>query len=254
VLAPEREQLILRLLQQDRFAAVADLAGLARASEATVRRDLARLERAGRLRRVRGGAELAAGGEDAAAQLPFESRKGLLSETKRRIARLAASLCREQDTIIIDGGSTTYHLAEFLLPMKLQILTNSFALAQALVGRSANTIILSGGVVHSDSQLVLDPFQEDIFRHYVAAKVFMGVYGIDEMGATNTDVQLINAERAMIERAKELIILADSSKFDRRGSLLLCGFDRINTVITDAGVPEGYRRLLESHGVHLLVA
>jgi DeoR family ulaG and ulaABCDEF operon transcriptional repressor len=254
VLAPERERLILRLLRQDRFATVAELADLARASEATVRRDLARLERGGSLRRVRGGAELAAGGEAETPQLPFESRKGMLSETKRGIARLAASLCREEDTIIIDGGSTTYHLAEFLLPMRLQILTNSFALAQALVGRSTNTVILGGGVVHPDSQLVLDPFQEDPFRHYVAAKVFMGVYGIDEMGATNTEVQLINAERAMIEHAKELIILADSSKFDRRGSLLLCGFDRIHTVITDAGVSEAHRRLLESHGVRLLVA
>ncbi len=253
MLAPERERLILRLLRQDRFATVSELAGLAGASEATVRRDLDRLERTGLLVRVRGGAELAAGAENTV-QLPFESRKGLMSETKRRIARLAASLCREGETIIIDGGSTTYHMAEFLLPMKLQILTNSFALAQALVGGSANTVILSGGVVHADSQLVLDPFQEDPFSHYLAAKVFMGVYGIDEMGATNTEVQLISAERAMIEHAKELIILADSSKFDRRGSLFLCGFERMRTVISDAGVTEAQRRLLESRGVKLLIA
>jgi DeoR family ulaG and ulaABCDEF operon transcriptional repressor len=253
VLAPERERLILRLLRQDRFATVSELAGLAEASEATVRRDLDRLERTGQLVRVRGGAELAAGAEEGTAQLPFESRIGLMGETKRRIAHLAASLCSEQDTVIIDGGSTTYHMAEFLLPMKLQILTNSFALAQALVGRSTNTVILSGGVVHADSQLVLDPFQEDPFRYYVAAKVFMGVYGIDEMGATNTEVQLIHAERAMIERAKELIILADSSKFGRRGSLFLCGFERIHTVISDAGVSEDQRRLLESRGVKLLI-
>jgi DeoR family ulaG and ulaABCDEF operon transcriptional repressor len=254
VLAPERERLILRLLRQDRFATVSELAGLAGASEATVRRDLDRLERTGQLVRVRGGAELAAGGAEATPQLPFESRIGLLSETKRHIARLAASLCSEQDTIIIDGGSTTYHMAEFLLPMKLQVLTNSFALALALVGRSANTVILSGGVVHADSQLVLDPFQEDPFRHYVAAKAFMGVYGIDEMGATNTEVQLIHAERAMIERAKELIILADSSKFGRRGSLFLCGFERIHTVISDAGISEDQRRLLASRGIKLLIA
>ena len=254
MLAPERERLILRLLRQDRFASVSELAGLAGSSEATVRRDLGRLERTGRLVRVRGGAELAAGAEGGAVQLPFESRKGLLSETKRRIARLAASLCREGETIIIDGGSTTYHMTEFLLPVKLQILTNSFALAQALVGSSANTVILSGGVVHADSQLVLDPFQEDPFRRYLAAKVFMGVYGIDEMGATNIEVQLISAERAMIEHAKELIILADSSKFDRRGSLFLCGFERMGTVISDAGVTEAQRRLLESRGVKLLIA
>lgn len=254
MLAPERERLILRLLRQDRFASVSELAGLAGASEATVRRDLDRLERTGRLVRVRGGAELAAGAAEGTVQLPFESRKGLLSETKRRIARLASSLCREGETIIIDGGSTTYHMTEFLLPMKLQILTNSFALAQVLVGGSANTVILSGGVVHADSQLVLDPFQEDPFSHYLAAKVFMGVYGIDEMGATNTEVQLISAERAMIEHAKELIILADSSKFDRRGSVFLCGFERMGMVISDAGVTEAQRRLLESRGVKLLIA
>ena len=267
MLRRERHALILRLLRQGRFAAVRDIAAVAQSSEATVRRDLAELEGRGLLRRVRGGAELAdpAGslgpaepsgprGEGAAArELPFEHRRGLLLENKRAIARRAVSLCEDGETVLIDGGSTTYQMTEFLRAARLQIITNSFAIAQALVGTSANTIVLSGGIIYPDSQLILDPFQDEAFRNYYAAKVFMGVYGIDEMGATNTDLLLIKTERAMIDHSRDLIILADSSKFNRRGALMLCGFERIRTLITDSGISEEQRRMVCSRGVELIV-
>jgi DeoR family ulaG and ulaABCDEF operon transcriptional repressor len=165
----------------------------------------------------------------------------------------AAALCTDGETVLIDGGSTTFQMAEFLRSARLQIITNSFAIAQSLAGHSGNTIILSGGILYPDSQLVLDPFQDEAFRNYYAAKVFMGVYGIDELGATNTDHLLIKTERAMIEHARELVVLADSSKWGRRGSLLLCGLEKIHTLITDGGVTEEQRELASSRGVRLLV-
>jgi DeoR family ulaG and ulaABCDEF operon transcriptional repressor len=256
MLEGERRALILRVLHQGRFVAVADLAALTKASAATVRRDLSRLEGDGLLRRVRGGAELAGGAEataTATVQLPFEYRKGIQLETKRAIARRAAALCADGETVLIDGGSTTFQMAEFLRSARLQIITNSFAIAQSLAGSSGNTIILSGGILYPDSQLVLDPFQDEAFRNYYAAKVFMGVYGIDELGATNTDHLLIKTERAMIDHARELVVLADSSKWGRRGSLLLCGLEKIHTLITDGGVTEEQRELASSRGVRLLI-
>jgi DeoR family ulaG and ulaABCDEF operon transcriptional repressor len=277
VLERERHELILRLLRQGRFAAVSEIASLVKASEATVRRDLARLEGDGLLRRVRGGAELSEpdgaaavpgsqpvgvprpgvdprGAPAAGRQLSFERRRGVLLEKKRAIARRAVSLCEDGETVFIDGGSTTFQMSEFLRATRLQIITNSFAMARALVGLSENTVVLAGGIIYPDSQLILDPFQEESFRNYYAAKVFMGVYGIDEMGATNTDPLLIRTERAMIDHGRELIILADSSKFNRRGSLMLCGFESIRTVITDGGIGEEQRRMLIAHGVELIVA
>jgi DeoR family ulaG and ulaABCDEF operon transcriptional repressor len=252
MLERERQELILRLLRQSRFATVTELVAASGASEATVRRDLGRLEQMGALRRIRGGAEAAEVRQ--APQQPFELRKGLLLEKKRAIGRRAAALCQDGETVFIDGGSTTYQMAEFLRSSRLQILTNSFAIAQVLIGCSANTVILAGGVVYPDSQLILDPFQEDAFRNYYASKVFMGLYGIDELGATNTDLLLIRTEKAMIDHARELVILADSSKIGRRGSLKLCAVEQIHTFITDGGIGEAQRQLLVSRGVRLLTA
>jgi DeoR family transcriptional regulator, ulaG and ulaABCDEF operon transcriptional repressor len=256
MLAAERDELILRVLREARYATVGRIAELTSTSEATIRRDLWRLEKSGQVHRVRGGARLAedAAGTGRPAELPFDDRTGILREAKRRIARAAAGLCAEGETILIDGGSTTFLMTEFLLAARLQVITNSFAIAASLVGRFAGTVILGGGIVYPESQLVLDPFGEEAFRNYTASKLFMGVYGIDETGATNTEALLIKTERAMIERARELVILADSSKFDRRGGLFLCGFDRICTVITDPGIPDRARELLASRGVKLVVA
>ncbi len=256
MLSAERHALLLRVLSQSRFASVGELAGIARSSEATIRRDLGRLEESGRVRRVRGGAELAAGEEtgEQPGELPFEYRKGIQLENKRLIARAAAALCTDGETVMIDGGSTTYQMTEFLRDLRLQVITNSFAIAHDLARGSRCTVILSGGVVHPDSQLVLDPFGEDMFANYAASRLFMGVYGIDETGATNTEALLIKTERAMIERARTLVVLADSSKFDRRGSLLLCGFEKINALITDDGIDARHKEMLASRGVQVIVA
>jgi DeoR family ulaG and ulaABCDEF operon transcriptional repressor len=254
MLAAERRELVLRLLRQDRFASVADIARLAHASLATVRRDLADLERRGLAVRVRGGTSTAPSAGAQPPQLPLEDRLAIGTEQKRRIARRAAELCRDGETVIVDGGSTTQQLAPFLREMRLRVITNSLSMACELASVPSCTVILGGGVVHPDSRLVLDPFCDDPFANYAASIAFMGVYGIDESGATNTDEALIRAERAMIGRASRLVILADSTKFDRRGSLWLCGFERVSVVVTDAGVPERYRGLLADRGVELLIA
>jgi DeoR family ulaG and ulaABCDEF operon transcriptional repressor len=256
MLERERQALILRVLRQGRFASVSDIASLARVSEATVRRDLSHLAGRGLLRRVRGGAELAdppPGAESSGTQLPFAYRQGLELEKKRSIARRAVSLCSEGDTVFIDGGSTTFQMAEFLRSTRLQIMTNSFAIAQALVGVSENTVVLSGGTIYPDSQLILDPFEEEAFRNYYATRAFMGVYGLDEMGATNTELLLIRTERAMIEHSRDLVVLADSSKFNRRGSLKLCGLERIRTLITDSGITPEQGEMVRSQSVELIV-
>ncbi len=250
--------MILRVLRRGRFATVTEISEAVRSSAATIRRDLARMEAAGLLRRVRGGAEIQAeegsAGTLGAEELPLEYRKGILLEKKRLIAKAAAAMCEDGETVMIDGGSTTYQMAEFLMDREIRIITNSFAIADVLVPRSRCTLILNGGVVRMDSQLVLDPFGSDMFANYSASKLFMGAFGIDETGATNNDSLLIKTERAMIERARHLVVLADSTKFDRRGSLFLCGFEKIHTIITDSGISEGHRALIAARGVRLVIA
>jgi len=256
MLSAERRESILQVLRRGRFASVAEITELLQCSEATIRRDLSRLESEGRLRRVRGGAasiETPVNTQEVTSQLPFEYRKGILLEKKRLIGRKAASLCSDGETVIIDGGSTTFQMVQYLRETRLKIVTNSFAIAEILVKHSNNTVILSGGIVYPESQLILDPFHDDTFKNYPATKVFMGVYGIDEMGATNADTHMIiRTERAMIDQGKQLIIVADSSKFNRRGNLFLCGFDRIDTIISDSGITAEQREMLHANGVELI--
>ncbi len=162
-------------------------------------------------------------------------------------------MCLRGETIIIDGGSTTYRMVEFLTPLKLKIITNSFAIAEYLVKHSENSVYLPGGIIFPESQLILDPFDEDMYRNFRASKVFMGVGGIGTQGVTNKAINLIRVERLMIDQADKLIILADSSKFETAGDLLLCGFDRIAVIITDSGIPEEAKGLLKAHDVEVVI-
>ncbi len=257
MLESERHHILLSLVGQYRFLTVHDLAERVHASLATVRRDLAKLDERGLIRRVRGGAELIepqpVGSGSHMPEASFESRLAMREEPKRRIAEAAVSLCEDGETIIVDGGTTTYYMAEFLLARHLQVLTNSLAMAELLVSKSDNSVCIPAGVVSRHSRLILNPFESDIFKDYTASKVFVGVNGIGPMGVTNTDMSLIRLERAMIERGRDLIVLADSTKFGQGGNLLLCGFDRVHTIITDSEVDRQARELVESEGVGLIV-
>jgi DeoR family ulaG and ulaABCDEF operon transcriptional repressor len=251
----ERQETVLRLVKQNRFLSIHDAARATGASQATVRRDFRKLEEAGYIHRVRGGVEITEKlkeKDEVFRELPFEYRKGIMLEHKRRIARHAASLCADGETIIIDGGSTTYQMAGYLAPLKLKIVTNSFAIAEHLIKHSESQVYLPGGIIFPESQLILDPFNEDVYKNFFASKVFMGVGGIGPAGATNRDINLIRVERLMIDHAEKLIILADSSKFRSPGDLLLCGFNRIDTIITDSGIDIRSREMVKEHGVELI--
>ena len=254
----EREEIIIRTVQRGLVVSVQELVSITGASEATIRRDLTKLEKLKQIKRTRGGAKLPDGMKPSIKQpqlkeTPFAYRKNVMDEKKRLIAKCAVSLCGEDETILIDGGTTTYNMVDFLMGSRLQIITNSFPMAEALVSTS-NKIILTGGILNPESLLVLDPEPESLISRYYASKLFLGIGGIDETGFTNSDLQVIQSERAMLKQSREIIVLADSSKFGKRGALLLCGFNKVHAVITDSGIPEEYKKLLSSHGIKVVIA
>jgi DeoR family ulaG and ulaABCDEF operon transcriptional repressor len=234
MLERERKDTIFRLLDLHGWASIHDVVEASGASEATIRRDFIDLEEAGRLRRVRGGVELVREKTSGSSRVepPLDHRVSVNSEKKRRIARQACSYVAAGETIIIDGGSTTFHMVEYLSSLSITVVTNSFAIASYLVKHSNCTVILPEGTVNPSSQLILSTLSADPFANYHAAIAFMGIEGITESTLTNSEPLLIQAERAMINHARELVILADETKFGAIGNLALCPVEKASRIVT----------------------
>jgi DeoR family ulaG and ulaABCDEF operon transcriptional repressor len=228
---------------------------LTEASEATIRRDIAALHMQKKLRRVRGGAEAISPPQFVGlAGRPFSLNETANMAQKRAIAREAVALCDDGDSIIVNGGTTTFQMVYPLATRRMQILTNSFPIAEHLLRHSKNTILLPGGTIYRQQMIVLSPFENDVTRNFYARRMFMGAQGLGHLGLMEADPLLIQAEQKLLNQADELVVLVDATKFERRSSLILCGLDRIATVITDDRVDDRAAAMLEAAGVRLLVA
>ena len=251
----ERHRLILSAVQDRPVATVPDLVTLTAASEATIRRDIATLHMQKKLRRVRGGAESIAPPQFVGlAGRPFSVNEGVRIAEKRAIARAAVDLCEDGEAVIINGGTTTFQMVHPLSAKRLQVFTNSFPIAEHLLKHSKNTVLLPGGAIYREQNIILSPFDDDGSRHFYARRMFMGCQGLAALGLMEGDPLLIQAEQKLIGQADELVVLADSTKFGRRSSLLLCPLSRIHTVITDDGISDRDARMLEAADIRLIVA
>ncbi len=250
----ERHELILRRVEDKPVATVAELVAATGASEATIRRDILALARKQRIRRVRGGAQsIHPAKTQGIAGRPFVLNMTVNIARKRAIARAAVDLCEDGDSIIINGGTTTFQMAEPLMSRKLDIMTNSFLIAEQLLRHSRNRITLPGGAIYREQNIILSPFENDVTRNFNAKRVFMGAQSVTRAGVTEADPLLIQAEQKLIGQGEELVLLVDSSKFRQRSSLILCPLSRVSLLITDSGLREDDREMIESAGVKLIV-
>jgi DeoR family ulaG and ulaABCDEF operon transcriptional repressor len=251
----ERHRVILAAVQTRSLATVADLVELTGTSEATIRRDIASLHVAGKLRRVRGGAEAVnPPSQGGLVGRPFSVNETINARLKRAIARAAVELCKDGEPIIINGGTTTFQMVHHLVNRRMQVFTNSFPIAEHLLHHSKNTVTVQGGTIYREQNIILSPFDNDVSRNFYARRMFMGCKGLGPHGLMEADPMLIQAELKLISQADELVVLADSSKFSGRSSLILCGLDRITTVVTDRGIRDEDRAMLETAGIGLIIA
>lgn len=251
----ERHGVILSAIEERPVATVTDLCDLTGASEATVRRDIATLHVQKKLRRVRGGAEAIAPPQFVGlAGRPFSVNETLRIREKQAIAKAAVELCDDGDPIIVNGGTTTFQMVHPLASRRMQVFTNSFPIAEHLLKHSRNTIMLSGGAIYREQNIILSPFENDVTRNFYARRMFMGAQGLGPMGLMEADPLLIQAEQKLIGQADELVVLVDSTKFERRSSLVLCPIDRITTVITDDGISDKAASMLDAADVTLVIA
>lgn len=258
--ATERERLILDLLQARGFIGFQELDQKVDASPATIRRDLERLATEGRIERVRGGARLAGPAEPAAPErphlrgVPFHENIGRNTAQKEAIGRAAAALCHPGEAVIIDGGSTTLQMCAHLEPLELQVLTNSLHIVSTLLPQSNTRISIPGGSVFREQNIILSAFEDDGVSRYHASKMFLGAEAVGRHGIMQSDILLVQAERRLLSRADELVLLVDSSKFAASAGHVVCALDEIDVIITDAGVTADQRKMCEAAGVRIIVA
>jgi DeoR family ulaG and ulaABCDEF operon transcriptional repressor len=256
----ERRQVIKAMLGERGIVRVAEICQATGASEASVRRDFARLADTGFASRVHGGLELAtrpvASSPAAALTLAtgsFEASRGINVAAKRAIAKAAVELCEDGEAIIINGGTTTFEMGDFLCHRRLKVLTNSYPLAEKLIHHGVCRVALPGGEVYRDQKLIVSPFEDDSVQHYSATRMFMSAISVGPLGVIEGDPLIARAEIKMLKRAEKLIVLADSSKFVSRGSLVVCPLSRIHTLITDRDAPPAAIEMLRESGVEIIV-
>ena len=249
----DRHRLILSAARDRTVVTIAEMCELTGASEATVRRDVAALDQAGKLRRVRGGAEALAPRQFPGLMgRPYAMNAGVRQAEKAAIARAAAAMCEDGEPIIVNGGTTTFEMVHPLATRQLTVMTNSLPMAQHLLAHSRNQVMLPGGVVYREQNVVLSTFQDDVTQHFWARRMFMGCLGLGPLGVMEGDPLLVRAEERLIARADELVVLADASKFAGRSSLVLCPLARVGCVVTDDAVEDRAARMIEEAGVRLV--
>lgn len=256
--ANDRERLILAAMEPTGFVSYRELEARLDASPATIRRDLARLEGAGQIVRVHGGATLVAttGRADALALAgtPFDQSIALNLAAKQAIGRAAAALCQPGEGVMIDGGTTTLQMCPHLAGLDLQVLTNSLHIVSALLPQPGTRLLVPSGAVFREQNIILAPAGEDSMPRFHAPKLFMGAAAVGPQGVMQADVILVAAERRLIDRAEQLILLVDSSKFASSSGAIVCGLDEVDVLVTDQGIAPDMRRAVKAAGVKLIIA
>jgi DeoR/GlpR family transcriptional regulator of sugar metabolism len=248
VLAAQRRQQVLRAVRSG-TTQVAELAAAFGVSEMTVRRDLRDLEREGKLMRVHGGA-MSVLAEPSFAEIEVER-----SAVKDAIGAAAAALVDDGQTIVLDIGTTTLALARHLRGRTLTVITSNLAAYEELLAEASVELVLLGGVVRRNYRSLVGVLAEDALRQLRADVAFLGASGIDaQLGILDTTMVEVPIKRAMMDAAERCVLLADSAKFGMRGVVRVCGPERLQTLVTDAGVAPRARAAFERAGVEVVVA
>jgi DeoR family fructose operon transcriptional repressor len=253
MLAEERQARILEVLQESdsRMVTISALTDLFGVSGMTVRRDLDRLEEAGLVKRVHGGAIAYDG---LIYEKPFLTREDEQGDQKRQIGRIAAQLIRDGETIILDAGTTTREIARNLAQKRdLTVVTNAIPVAVALSSYLQVQTILLGGTLKRKELCMVGPLVVSALSQMLVDKLFLSAAGFSvDRGATDPDIRESEVKRAMIHSAKEVILAADSSKVGHAAFAQIVSLSAIQKIVTDDGLPEAAIAALESEGVHVL--
>jgi len=249
--AEERQHRIGEYLQNAEFASLEEIAKHVDASVSTVRRDLSVLEASGTVRRTHGGARIIVPRSD---EFTFLSRDTHQLAEKEAIGRACAELIQPNQSVIIDAGTTLYHVARYLESKSPQIITNSLPVANLFASANRLEVVLSGGVIYPRLGVLVGPLAVEAFSKIHVDVAIMSAGGLSLNGITNSHGLLIDIQRAMIQASKKVIFCLDHTKLGRESVLPLCELDCIDTIVTDSFAPAELVDALRARALEVIVA
>ncbi len=249
----ERKRKIADYVQAKGRASVQELAGHFQVSDSTVRRDLKDMEEQGLLQRTHGGAVAVL--QDATSEPSFIEKEDRFQQQKIDIAQAALALIREGDTIMLDSGTTTYHLAKLLKSFqKLTVVTNSVMVAQELANERSIELLLTGGTLRPETLAMVGPFAENTISSVRVDKLFLATNGFDEQnGLTTPNILEAATKRRMIASAQQVVLLADHSKFGKVSFIQFGGMEDVTTLVTDGEADKTMVQTFEEAGVTVML-
>jgi len=251
MLAEERRDRLLEMVRGRRFSSLPDLAEQLAVSESTVRRDLDYLEELGSARRIHGGV-LYTG---VSPKLPhFDVQQPAEWEKKKAIAAAAVNLIEDGDTILFDGGSTTYEVARLLVGRPLHVVTTSLPVANLFASDTNSDLVLMGGNICPRSGVARGPYTDRMLSMVRVRKTIFSVAGIHGEGFFNTDLMVVETARAMMRAGDEVMVVADSTILGRQSLTHLRPLEAVNHLVVDDGITPEWSAKVRSAGVHLVVA
>ncbi len=233
------------------FASLPELVEELHVSESTIRRDLDHLEDTGTARRTRGGVYYTG----PSPKLPhFDESQPAQWDKKKLIAAEAVKLIDEGDTLLLDGGSTTYEVARLLVGRRLQVVTNSLPVANLFATNANCDLVFVGGYVYPRTGVSLGPHANEMLRRINVRRTILSVSGANERGFYNNNLLLVEAEQAMMRAADEVIVVADSTKFGCQSLAHLCPLDAIQHAVVDDEIAAEWQQRLTEARVELHLA
>ena len=233
----QRHISILEYLEKQGELVVEEACKLYDASPATIRRDFNDLADQGLAAKTWGGLIKRSDTERVNGMLPLTYRQGQYTLEKSKIAEKAASFVQDGDVIIIDGGTTTFHMAPFLANKRIRVITNSIIIAyqidQDKTEKQGAEVFVTGGILYPESGLLVGPQTNANIRQYNANWTFLSAGAVNSEGPTNSNQLVVESEQAMIEQSDKVVLLADSSKFGKRNMCKVCDWSDIDFLISD---------------------
>jgi DeoR/GlpR family transcriptional regulator of sugar metabolism len=249
----ERQNQIMQLLACKQRIRVTEICETFEVSEATARRDLEALAVQGKLQRVHGGA-IPVG--HAAPELPLLERCLEQASEKERIGKAAAAMVNNNETILLGSGTTVLEVAKNIREHKgLTVITNSLPVINTLSGLPEISVIVLGGMLRGSELSFIGHITEQALAEVHAEKVFIGTRAISlDQGLTNDYLQETMTDRAILKAGREVIVVADHSKFGRVATALLAPIESVHIIVTDEGTQQDFLDAVQERGLRVVTA